>query len=666
MSMVQCVYFIGQFCNRSFSGLLRGFIEMARLSGTLSFTKTVVLTTFGLVLLALSNRPQTLSIPALTHETFTKDTPLSCEEIVKVTQWGSLRYGGPKHQALKSPQIGQRFLQVFLEKLDPHKLLFTQNEVEDFKREGLKNWQSLVSAGNCGYFDAWVRAHYPVAKLRVEARIALLPVETIFRKTKASESTRLKKFTHFASSAKELAERLEWAADAIAQGTSKQVIAAYANKRQILIEGFNEVLFEATASPSTLVAKSLLGTFDPYSTYFSKTEFEDFYSDLSAGTTGIGIRVQKVPQGFLVEKIVKNSSAADSRAIHEGDVITAIDGIPVEMVSMVDVRDLLKGEADTIVNLKLLDLKTQDQHTIALKRQHFDFEEARVKEKTVQAKGAEVAVVEIPNFYGKAGFGEDESEETTSSMDLKEVLEKIVNQPKKVKSVVLDLRGNPGGFLEEAVSMAGMFVGNKPVVGVVEQEKTRVMQDELAKAPLYQGPLVVLVDEGTASAGEVLAGALKDLQRAVVVGSSKTYGKGSVQKLFHLDDDLLQIGLKHQSGNGVLKLTTSVFYSPLGHSPANGGVKSDIAFAKTIRKETLEEYGHAALMEVPEIQPFLDDIALSQLRLKEQINQKTLELLRGKSSERMHRIESNSNQDLELEEAVSIAADLGEMSRGEL
>lgn len=639
---------------------------MAGASERLSVSKAVVLTCLGLALLALSDRPFSWTPQPLTTETFAKETQLTCEEILKITLWVGKQYGGPKQLSFQSPEATDLFLDVFLEKLDPGKMLFLRSEVEDFKSGGRKQWDRLIQEGACGFFDAWVRAHYPVAKRRLFDLASHLPLEKIFRESaeQGEDEARPSKFEAFVATPKELFARLELVARSVAKNTSPDVIAAYhSDKRQVLFEALNENLFESIAAPPTLVAKALLGTFDPYSTYFSTTEFEDFYSDLSAGTTGLGIRIQKVPQGFLIEKVVKDSSAAASKQIREGDIITAIDGVRLENISMQEVRQFLKGEAGAPITLELTNLQQTHSKKVSLLRKHFDFQETKVKEKENGTR-AGIVVVEVPNFYGKAGF-EKENEENSSAMDLRKILDNVARRPQKAQGLVLDLRGNPGGFLDEAVSMAGMFVGRKPVVGVVEHSKTRVMQDEMAST-LYQGPLVVLVDEGTASAGEVLAGALKDLQRAVVVGSPQTYGKGSVQKLFHLDEDLLQVGLKHPVGNGVVKLTTSVFYSPLGHSPANGGVVSDIPFPVSLRRETGGEYGQAAKMDVPDVHPFLDDLSLSELRLKDQIRQKTLALLRGKSEKRMQRILSENDDDTELNEAVSIAWDLSRFSHADL
>ena len=206
--------------------------------------------------------------------------------------------------------------------------------------------------------------------------------------------------------------------------------------------------------------------------------------------------------------------------------------------------------------------------------------------------------------------------------------------------------------------MAGAFIGDEPVVGVVERDSRRVLRDTRHKA-VYSGPLVVLVDEGTASASEVLAGALKDNQRAIVVGSPHTYGKGSVQKLFHLDDETTPLGLLSGKGNsGVVKLTTSIFYSPLGHSPANGGVASHISLPIPPEEDCPACQLTAGKLSVPEEGPFLDEWEMRGVRNRQSLEKSVIEELRARSAERVARAAKKAfNDDLAMNEAVSIAAD---------
>jgi carboxyl-terminal processing protease len=163
--------------------------------------------------------------------------------------------------------------------------------------------------------------------------------------------------------------------------------------------------------------------------------------------------------------------------------------------------------------------------------------------------------------------------------------------------------------------MAGLFLGSKAVVAVVESTVQRVMRDH-HKEPLYKGPLVVLVDSESASASEVLAGALKDYHRALVLGAPRTYGKGSVQRLYPLDSGHLK--LSPEDSVGAVKLTTSFFYSPLGTSPASEGIAPHIALAESAAKEPeATQKKPRRKQEAPRQAAFVDGTTLSQIRLQE-------------------------------------------------
>jgi len=404
--------------------------------------------------------------------------------------------------------------------------------------------------------------------------------------------------------------------------------------------------------------------------------------DLSGGTSGLGIRVRRVPRGLLIEKILKDSSASHT-SLREGDLIILIDGIRVSTMPTKGSKHLLSGPESTRVKLRI-ERNGKALPDLTVVRRRFAFEEAKVKHRLVPAPGNSkrmIGVIEIPSFYGRGG--NDSNHDRSSAEDLTRIVSDLVKTQKEMASLVLDLRGNPGGYLEEAVTMAGLFIGNRAVVGVVENKTRRELRDTRSVA-IYGGPLVVLVDEGSASAAEILAGALRDHQRAIVVGSEHTYGKGSVQKLFHLDDEAMLISAKTKLGAGVVKLTTSIFYSPLGHSPANGGIKSHITLpVMTSGLDSVAEGTSAG--SVPEEMPFVEADALREIRERQGAFDSTLAALREKSALRMKRekaaaensveIDDNSmnpaggtadlaSEKIQIEETIAIAADYAKVRGG--
>lgn len=266
-------------------------------------------------------------------------------------------------------------------------------------------------------------------------------------------------------------------------------------------------------------------------------------------------------------------------------------------------------------------------------------------------------MIEVPSFYGRGGL--NDPDERSSAEDFENALKAILDGGKPVSSIVVDLRGNPGGYLEEAVSMAGLFIADAPVVAVVGQDSQRILRDDKV-ALTYGGPLVVLVDADSASASEVLAGALKDHQRAVLVGTPHTYGKGSVQKLFHLGDEFLGAQWAGLPASGVVKLTTSVFYSPLGHTPANGGVRTHISIAPAEPKPESQT--------IKDLEPFVDASALADIGEKRDVLEYRVKEIRQSRhlpgapvfspGEEAKRLDEGEPRRAELNRAVDIASEL--------
>ena len=185
-------------------------------------------------------------------------------------------------------------------------------------------------------------------------------------------------FKDFARDEKELKARLaQWIGETAIAGT-RPVLAAYQNdKRRFIEDSFNQLLFEEPVRVPNLLVKTLLNTMDPFSTYFSSKEFQDFYYDLAGGSTGIGVKIRKVPQGLLIEKLIKDSSAGLSHRIHEGDIITAVDEISLRTLPSAVAKSLLRGPENTRVKL-VAHRPNGDKDVLTLSRKHFSFEESRV------------------------------------------------------------------------------------------------------------------------------------------------------------------------------------------------------------------------------------------------------------------------------------------------
>lgn len=656
-------------------GSLRGHAASLLKKRSWAILALLVLHLGNLFFFLNSHKPvATAAVPPTSNE-----PSLSCEQTVRLVDWGLKRSHRASKTSLSSSDFTRAAVRSFIERLDPQRLLYTNSEVNAFVASGKKAWREWAGAKKCEFFDKWVKTEHPKAVHRFHARLEgqLSKMAPLTPKANADEAAEANppKYTDFAETEKVLEVRLnEWIAR-LREAASPNLLAAYGGDgRKYLRDSLEQLFFDTEPDSKGLIAKAALAAVDPYSTYFSPEEFEDFYLDLSGGTSGLGVRVHKVPAGLLIQKILPGSPAAKAKVLKTGHVLTKIDGNVVKDMSGSASKALLKGPEGSLVRLEVVPVKGGKPVKLTVKREHFNFEEAKITHRLIRSrvKGtAPVAVVQIPSFYGRGGMGNFERERS-SSEDLRVVLSSLLKAKQKPSALVLDLRGNPGGYLEEAVTMAGYFLGDEPVVEVVEAGQKRILRGE--DGPLYRGPIVVLIDEETASASEVLAGALKDHQRAVVVGSRRSYGKGSVQKLFHLDDDLLTFGLSPVLGKGVVKLTTSVFYSPLGHTPANGGVTAHIPLPMEDEDEDGTEESDkvaAPVAGIPEENPFLDETSLKDLQKRAEEMKTRLAKLEVRSQERLSGRESSRNalnaaQEIKrlesenpwpLSEAVSVATD---------
>jgi C-terminal peptidase prc len=642
-----------------------------------SFVSIVLVIALGLGLTGYASRLNKANISNASDST-DYNAPLVCQKIYDIGQWSWKRYGGARNVDLKSSEFAVQIAQTFIEKLDPLRLVFTDSFVEGFKKGGPAAWQKVVSRQSCDYFDALLKNEYVKSKKEFFSRLEKLNSSglspTVPLKTSGEIellATKLPKFVGFAKDEPELSQRLALYVEKLNKNLDPNLLKAYKNDRvKILSDSFDQAMFAELPHLTNLLAKSMLGALDPYSTFFSTLEFEEFYHELAGGTSGIGVKVRKVPSGLLIEKVTKESPAARSKKVFSGDVITALNGISLEGLTLEDGKKLLKGKENTPVEIKILSVKNDRSTTLNLKREVFTFEDARITKHLLKPKknsNAVVAVIEIPSFYGRGGM-DPLHEDRSSSEDLKKVIDEILLTDEKPRAIVLDLRGNPGGFLEEAVSMAGFFIGNRPVVGVVENNTRRVLVDE-RKEPLYTGSLVVLQDEGTASASEVLAGALKDHGRAIIVGSEHSFGKGSVQRLFHLNDEIAFFSAGTEPTHGVVKLTTSIFYSPLGHSPAAGGVKSQITLPENLMATEDAIDAPKIFKVIPEAKPFLQDSELRELVLTRGIREEKLSLLEAKSDARLNSTEEKSTtgvgepNDAAMFEAAAVAIDAADFDQ---
>ena len=331
----------------------------------------------------------------------------------------------------------------------------------------------------------------------------------------------------------------------------------------------------------SLFVNAFTHTLDPHSTYFSPHNYEEYRIQMSRAYFGIGASLGMEDDYVLVREVLPGGPADKDGRLRAGDRITGVLGIASDEVTDVvgwrleDVVELIRGPADTPVALRILpggDAAGNDSFMLELTRGRVRLMGAEKELLNVQRDGAEfsVGVVRIPNFYYDMEGREAGLEDYPSSTrDVKRLIGELKSEG--ANGLILDLRRNGGGHLNEAISLAGLFVGKGPVVQVRDAEfRTQVLQNR-RQQPIWNGPLVVLVDRLSASASEILAAAIQDYGRGVVVGQ-RTFGKGTVQNIY-------PIRRRGEEIPGRLTLTMGKYYRVTGESTQHRGVAPDVTLS---------------------------------------------------------------------------------------
>ncbi len=336
--------------------------------------------------------------------------------------------------------------------------------------------------------------------------------------------------------------------------------------------------------------------FDPHTTYMPPQSKEDFDISMRGSLEGIGATLREEDGYIKVVKVIPGSAAARQGQLSADDVILAVAQGTEEPVDVTDMRlrdavALIRGKKGTEVRLSLRRLGLKP-FVVAIVRDVVVIEESFVKSVmlTDPQSGNRYGYVKVPSFYRDFENTRDGGEGRNSTDDVKAALEAF--NEKEMAGLILDLRNNGGGALTDAVGVAGLFLGEGPVVQVRNGSGDAKVLYSYNKKVAYHGPLVVLVNQFSASASEIVAGALQDYGRAVVVGSEHTHGKGTVQVIMDLDRSLTLRNMREFMPLGALKMTTQKFYRVSGDSTQYRGVIPDVILPDRSR---YNEYGERYL-----------------------------------------------------------------------
>jgi len=322
----------------------------------------------------------------------------------------------------------------------------------------------------------------------------------------------------------------------------------------------------------SIYLNSFVSQYDPNTSYLDPEDRDRFNIDMSGNYAGIGAVLRKKVDKIEITELISGGPAWRNNSLEKGDVILKVrqenDSEPVSIVGyrLADAVKLIKGEKGTNVYLtvKKVDGTVSE---ISIERDIVLLEETYIKSSLVENDGNNYGIINIPKFY----IDFENQDNRDAAKDLKIEINRLKEQG--VQGLVIDLRNNGGGSLKTVVDMAGMFIESGPVVQVKYFDKEKQVLRDRDRSILWKGPLVILVNEGSASASEILAAAMQDYKRAIIIGGNQTWGKGTVQNVFPLNR---MVRGNTKGDLGALRYTTQKYYRVNGGSVQLEGVKSDI------------------------------------------------------------------------------------------
>ncbi|HUY84139.1 MAG TPA: carboxy terminal-processing peptidase [Steroidobacteraceae bacterium] len=507
-------------------------------------------------------------------------------------------------------QLSSMILDRYLDALDGDRSYFYASDIADFDqyRYALDN---AIRDGDMQAPFAIFRRYRQRARERMAYAISLLSTEPKFQSDESYRFDRSKKPWPVDRQEMDQLWRLRVKNDELSLLLAGKkwpgVVATLRNRYQNVIRRLDQTepqdVFEAFMNAYTL-------SLDPHSNYFSPRDSQEYNIQMSLSYEGIGASLQMHDDYVTVVDVIPGGPAAISGALAPNDRITAIgEGARGAMVDVIgwrldDVVQKIRGPGGTKVRLQILPAGAapgSPQRVLTLTRNRISLtaQAAHAQMRTVQRDGRpiKVGIIHVPSFYqdydaNRAGVKDYRS----TTRDVKRLIAGLRKQGMQV--LVMDLRGNGGGYLPEAESMVGLFIRRGPVVQLRDTTGHIEVDDDPDAGIFYRGPMIVLVDRLSASASEIFAGALQDYGRAVIVGQ-QTYGKGTVQNAHPLSYSIF--GRKPDLGQ--LNVTIGKFYRVTGGSTQDRGVTPDVVLPSLIDVHEVGENIHERALPWDHIRP---------------------------------------------------------------
>lgn len=545
-----------------------------------------------------------IAIEAKQPQLSPKDVKLKVEEILKAHV---------SHKAL-TPELMERVFKSYIEELDPTKTYFLAKEVKPW----LNPTESTLQAALRGFKQADFSTFNEIYSLFLHAieRRKALEDEISGRALPKGVNSEEFKDLEFAETTDELEERLSrikaLQADAVSkldEDMKDKFFLRLEKKRHNREAEFLEPhLEERSKLMHACVLKAITSSLDAHTNYFTPSEASQFMIQVQQRLFGIGAQLHDNLDGLVVKRILENSPASQSNKVKINDKIIAVNHEPVIGLDISEAVEMIRGEKGTPVLLTILrefeeeESRKLEKIEVELIRNEVVLEETRLESSFEPFGDGVIANLKLFSFY--------QDDKSSSGQDIRKAIEHIKKE-QKLKAVLLDLRGNAGGLLTQAVSVTGLFM-NKGIVVSFHNDSGKLQHlREVEGRPVWDGPLFVCVNRASASAAEIVAQTLQDYGRAIVIGDDHTFGKGSFQT-FTLDS----INNQKVNPQGEYKVTRGRYYTVSGKSPQLNGVESDIVVPGILSQlEIGERYAKFPLENSAIEANFQDDLSdLTQLQ----------------------------------------------------
>jgi carboxyl-terminal processing protease len=496
-------------------------------------------------------------------------------------------------------ELSAKFLDTYLRDLDPRRMYFLQSDIERFQTEYGDKLHEMLLRKNSTVAAEDIYKTY-VTRAKESSTFINEVLKETFDFTKDESIERSRKNSPWPK------DRAEW--QGLWRASVKEAVLSETLRRETVArlakeQGKNDplakekspvekvrlryerLLHSVTEADSDDMANYFLvavtKTFDPHTEYMGYREIARFKDSMKNQLVGIGAQLQAEEDGATVIKGIVVGGPADKHGeLKLNDRIVGVDSlntgdvVDIMFMKIDKVVDLIRGKEDTEVRLKVEPAGGTPGETkfIVITRGKVEMKDEQASAEIIEKKDEKGVLrklgwITLPSFYM-----DFDNNEASCANDVEKLLRRLMEE--KIDGLVIDLRGNGGGSLEEVRKMTGFFIKRGPVVQVKDELGKIEVKDSEAREPIYQGPLVVMIDKTSASASEILAGALQDHNRAVIVGDSSSFGKGTVQQL--MDVGRMMPFFARRDRAGTVKVTLQKFYRPSGDSTQLQGVKSDI------------------------------------------------------------------------------------------